>query len=105
MFENVAKINTHNITVIKMLKIFRGNYDRNTVVTSDLKYPPTALCVRIHPVNFHNKCACLRFEVIGAKGKYNISLSGLLSCCTPKRVSSSVHMVSIMEYVSDFSYP
>ena len=78
MFENVAKINTHNITVIKMLKIFRGNYDRNTVVTSDLKYPPTALCVRIHPVNFQ-KGPCLRFEVIGAKGKYNISLSGLLS--------------------------
>lgn len=51
-------------------QIFKGNNDRHTVVTNDLKYPPVARCVRIHPVAYHGY-PCLRFEIIGLKGKYS----------------------------------
>ncbi|WAR09961.1 HMCT-like protein [Mya arenaria] len=45
--------------------IFDGNTDQDTVVTSMLPSPVTALCVRINPVTWFGGYISLRFDILG----------------------------------------
>ncbi|XP_052813987.1 neuropilin-1-like [Mya arenaria] len=57
----------HFLTIVDTngnAKIFDGNTDQDTIVTSMLPSEVTALCVRINPVTWHEWIS-LRFDILG----------------------------------------
>ncbi|XP_052818316.1 adipocyte enhancer-binding protein 1-like [Mya arenaria] len=58
-------VNFHTVTdTYGYYKTFAGNTDPDTVVTSMLPSPVTALCVRINPVTYKDWMS-MRFEILG----------------------------------------
>ncbi|KAM7428120.1 hypothetical protein ABFA07_020861 [Porites harrisoni] len=53
-----------NYTVDGDKKVFRGNFDRHSIVVSDIFPPIRARFIRIHPVTWHNYL-CMRVELFG----------------------------------------